>query len=121
MKTVKVDRKKLLETLIQNKQIHEQEFLALYGAWRTEYITLLTRELDKVRGSTPADKLGHIHLEPPTSYANDYETAIQMLQWSEEETITLDRTEFQWYVLDKWHWRDSFECSKVFYTQKQLR
>lgn len=128
MKTVRVKKEKLIETLRENRVKHETEYKTVYGLWRTQYITLLTERITQVRENNPSlnsfkenVELGYINLPMPKSYISDYDTAIQMLEWTQEEEITLDRREFEQYVLDNWGWKSDFETVKCRYSVSELK
>jgi hypothetical protein len=125
MKTVRVKKEKLIETLRENRVKHETEYKTLYGLWRSQYIALLAERMEQVRQNNPSVNsfkdiydLGYISQPMPKSYIADYDTAIQMLEWTQEEDITLDRREFEQYVLDNWGWKNDFETVKCSYNLK---
>lgn len=44
----------------------------------------------------------------PTSHLDEYDEVIAMMEMSVDETISLDSSAFQQYVLDNWTWKKNF-------------
>jgi NOL1/NOP2/fmu family ribosome biogenesis protein len=105
MKTVKINRLKLLVQLKQNRETHIAEFKE---AWEL-YLAEAVAELKSMLKSAKEGKVRHhLGLEVPQSYEASYDRAISMLEWSEDETVELDHNEFESYVRDNWNWKQNF-------------
>ena len=55
-------------------------------------------------------------LPKPRTYAKEYETAIAMLEWTVDDVIELDSSQFQNFVLDDWSWKKQFSDSNTLYS-----
>jgi len=49
-------------------------------------------------------------------YTSSYDTAIQMLEWSKDDTIEMASSEFRKLVEDEWDWTDAFLLSNSAYS-----
>lgn len=111
LQEVTVDKKQLIETVEKNKEIHAHDF---EDTWE-EYIKAFKKALDVVAEHLSKNEVDTSELNKlpkPKSYVDSYEETLELLRWEVNEQITLNRDEFQNYVLDNWHWKANFESSK---------
>lgn len=66
----------------------------------------LAKSLAKLRFQFPA---------APVSHEKEYERAIKMLEFSQDETILIDEELFNAYVLNEWAWTAQFFASNATY------
>lgn len=106
MKSVKIEKSKLLEILKENKTKHLKDYKTASKVFLEDAIAKLQEMLDiaKKDGKVIRD----LGLDQPVSYVDSYDTVIQMLELSVEDIVELSFNEFQQYVEDKWHWKQSF-------------
>jgi hypothetical protein len=57
-----------------------------------------------------------VQLPMPEDHSRDYERVIEMLEWSQDETLELDESEFSTYVLDQWGWQEGFAQTYAMYS-----
>lgn len=114
MDSVKVDRRKLLKILIENRVAHKATVTEAF----TKYRELVIEELDKMIAEAKSGKKirRSIDLVEPMDMTESYDTAIKMLEMSIDQHIELTTMEFQQYVEDRWHWSQQFSCSNSMYT-----
>lgn len=55
-------------------------------------------------------------LDAPRTHENEYEQAIQMLEWEKRPNIELTAGEFRNFVMDEWDWKQKFLVDNQFYT-----
>lgn len=60
-------------------------------------------------------------LTTPEDHTKDYDRAIQMVEWSIEDTIELDTRQFQQLVMDEWEWKERFDTQIAAYKMKVVR
>lgn len=106
MFTVKVNRDKLLDTLQKNREKHVAIFNEARDNYRIVVVSTLRKRASEIEAGEKIDT--YFNLPVPTSYEKDYARAIQMVTWAENDTIELDEEDFQNYVNDEWHWKQSF-------------
>ena len=110
MRTVTIEKARLITKLIENKLKHQRAFdAAMTGYWQALANALRSMQ-DRV--SKRDTSLKHqIELVRPVSHAEEYDSAIEMLQWETRDTIELSTNDFHCYVMDKWDWRDDFDLT----------
>lgn len=118
--TITVNTKELREKLIDNRNAHSDEFLAALEAWKSACLDELRVQRAVIQELSLDDMVagkGHcrVHLERPRSFAEDYDRAIQMLEWHEGDTIVLDQDSFKKYVQNEWDWMRSFKAVSATY------
>ena len=113
--TVNVDRDRLLAVLKENREQHG----AAYERAKTGYIRVTTKQIeDYLTRLTNGELLERAYLpSPPENHTDDYDAAIQMMEWSSDDTIELTQTQFAQYVLDNWGWRDQWLTSNTAYLE----
>ena len=107
--TIKVNKQKLLEVLKSNRE----EFLTIYEAAMEKYRAAAIEKLESMLDAAKnGEKIQHsFQLAVPNNYENDFSEAIAMIEWAIGDEIELDSSDFSCYVLNKWHWIDSFAGS----------
>lgn len=107
MRTVKVNKAKLIETVTENRSHHRSIFLEAQKGYRKQAIELLDASLKRARAGTKF-KMSFM-LPAPIDQTGEYDKALEMLKWSVDETIEIGEQAFRQYVLDDWSW--SQQCS----------
>ncbi len=114
MKSVKVNREKLLEKVVQNRTEHRQIFEKAMVGYRKEAIKQLDEMLaDAVDGKKIQRFLS---LVEPMDQTKEYDRAIAMLEMSVEEEMKITQQQFSELVLDNWAWKGQFTFSTTRYT-----
>ena len=100
----KFSRKRLFDKLVENRKQHSELFQeAKEGYLRAAQEKLLAK-IEELRNGTLSGL--NFNLSPPEDKTDVYDTAIQMLEWSQEDYIELTATEFRNLVMDEWDWKD---------------
>jgi hypothetical protein len=127
MKTIRVEKDKLLETLRTNKEVHAAEYNEASEGYRDklleEYQIFLTRVSNIIKqiGDTTIDlknvqlRFNSPILNVPENHTSDYTTAIEMLEWSIDEYVDLTQNEFEEFVQDRWDWKENFTAANMAY------
>lgn len=113
--TVNVHRDRLLATLKENREKHGAD----YEQARVGYVAVTAKQIKEylVR-LAGGELLERAYLpNPPENHTKDYDFAIQMMEWSTDETIELTQTQFAQYVQDNWGWRDRWMVSNSAYME----
>ena len=115
MKTVTVDKQRLLEILKANKETYLAELVEA----RKEY-TQSTRELlEQALASLTAFKDVTIMQTAPIDQSYEYDRAISMLELSVDDTVTLDQREFDNYVHNKWQFVQHLSALRTTYANNK--
>ena len=116
MKTVKVDRKQLLERVKANCAKHREVFEKALANYREFVIEELESMIDDARSNKPIRTI--VNLQAPVDHTKDYERVIDMLEMSVNEVIELDEEHFAMYVRDEWHWSQTVAHLNTSYANK---
>lgn len=113
--TVNVDKARLLAALKKNRDTHG----IAYEQAKKGYIKVTRVELEEQLQRLVAGKLlDRIWFNnPPDDHTGDYDDAIQMMEWSQDDTIALTQAQFKQYVMDDWGWKDSWITSNTAYIE----
>lgn len=108
MRSVKINKDKLLAAVRENRTTHIEEYAEAIAAYREAMIDELKDRLDHVEGGGEVDH--YIEVMKPSSHEADYDRVIAMLEFSEDDVIELTSTEFAQYVQDEWAWKREFDA-----------
>jgi hypothetical protein len=109
----------ILKALKKNRDEHLSIVKEAQTGYRTELKKLLLSKLTDLEGGKPVDP--NIRMTVPESHVDDYDRAIMMLEMSKDTELTLDQSEFQCYVRDKWQWERNFLMSNSNYSPGATR
>src|SRR4051812_25237278 len=113
--TIKVSKARLLATLRGNRETHG----AAYEKAKAGYIKVTTLQLKEyVEQLANGELLVQRFINPPPEdHTDDYDDAIQMMEWSTDDEIELTQGQFKQYVMDDWGWKDSWVASTSAYIE----
>lgn len=116
MRSVKLDRKELLEIVRKNKDKHIADFAESVEDYKTAALKIASENL-KLAKTGDLKKIASAKDMPsePTSYEDAYNRAIRMLELSVEDIIELQEDVFNQLVLDEWNWKRGFVASASMY------
>lgn len=117
MRTVTVKKARLLETLKANREIHAADFEITWDAFRER----AKQRVDELLGQVHRARRGEhfdlsLGLVPPQDHSEDYDRAIEMVDWEVGDEVVLQEHEFQQYVQDEWGWKAQTALSNQTYT-----
>ena len=116
MRSVKIDKHKLLDIVRENKVKHITEFEEAIIDYKAAALKVANEHLE-LANTGDLDKIAQIKAMPsrPKSYEDSYARAVRMLELSVDEIIELEETIFNQLVLDEWTWKMSFTASNSLY------
>ena len=116
MRSVKIDKKKLLAIVRENKEKHIAEYNESVADFKDLAIRITTKNLEIVN-TGDLDKIAKLKAVPaaPVSHEKEYERAIRMLELSVEKEIEVEEDIFNQLVLDEWAWKHQFVASASLY------
>lgn len=103
MKTVTVDKDKLLEVVKANRAKHREIFLQAQEEFRKRAIDELEQRLADAREGKHFDQ--HLGMVEPVDRTQDYDRIISMLEMSVDDQVDLTQDEYAAYVMDDWSWK----------------
>lgn len=113
MNTITVNKAELLATLENNLSQHEEEYAQALVKYREKLIEELDGKLADAKAGKKVDHM--LRLPIPQSYAESFQTAIEMLQWSVDDEVELDQRDFQRFVQNQWEWAQQYAASNAVY------
>lgn len=117
---IKVEKTKLITALKQNRAKHIADYQEATKNWQKELKAMVDSAhslLDKEDYSLFLDRkhdIFRIDLRP-TSHKKEYDTAIEMLEFSADQEIQLDIQQYNAFVKDEWDWRQHWSASNAKY------
>lgn len=114
MNKIIVDKTKLIDKLKENREWHRAEFEKAYEGYRKAMIATLEKNLEAVKNGNGKVEV-HIGLVRPQDHTDDYDRAIQMLEWEQASTMELTLQEFTQFVQDDWGWKQQFTSTNASY------
>lgn len=126
MNKVTVSRDALLEKLRENRQRHAEIYADALDGYRDQVRDRLRGLLadfgddDSFRALVDNNRLyldEVLDLPVPEDHTDDYDLAIQMLEMSIDDDVTLTSIEFRKFVNDEWEWKHRWEANTAAYSQ----
>ncbi len=105
-RTVKIDKAALIERVKENRDRHDREYQEAVGGYKSRLVFVLTRMLEAAKRKEDVDHT--IDMEVPQDHSGEYEKALSIMEWEQNDTLHLSVTEFERYVLDAWPWKKHF-------------
>jgi hypothetical protein len=103
MKPITVDKKWLLEKMMENRSNHREVFEAALDGYITHGTLLLEQKKQALlAGKNPEI---HISLDRPTDHTRDYDRVIGMVTAHQGDTFELAEQDYAQYVDDDWSWK----------------
>jgi len=116
MRSVKIDKKKLLTIVRENKEKHIAEYNESVEDYKRAAVKLANEHLE-LANTGDLNKIAKIKAMPgaPVSHEKEYDRAIRMLELSVEKEIEVEEDIFNQLVLDEWAWKHQFVASASLY------
>lgn len=117
-RTINIKRSELLEALQKNLELHTEQYkeaCADYEVYVLKSLQNLVKKAKKGVLNRADNEQFRFTPSPPVSHESDYREAIEMLEYSVEDTITIDGESFKAFVKNEWKWSSAFEISSALY------
>jgi hypothetical protein len=116
MRSVNVNRDRLIDAIKINKTRHAEDVTAAREAYRTAMQMALVDALKQLESG----EFDGIHkminaLDKPEDHTRDYERALLMLDMSQDAIIELTEAEFRQFVQDEWGWKGAWTAMNAKY------
>lgn len=116
MNSVKIERKKLLDIVTENRAKHVEQYLEAIEDYKVASLKIAKENLKIAKtGNIESLKLTKTLPTAPVSYEHNYARAIRMLELSAEDIIELEQSIFNQLVLDEWGWKQQFATLAAMY------
>lgn len=114
MKSVRVEKGRLVEALTANRSKHVEEYTAALEGYYKQAEAEVKKLAKRIKDRSEGGHL-YVNLVKPESYEEQYDTALEMLEWSQDESIEVSQQEFRQYIQDEWAWKQSFSTTNSTY------
>lgn len=111
--TVRVNKDVLLDRVKANRDEHRTIFEEALEGWKKKVIEQLEIRYNEALKGKKFDIA--IHLPRPEDHTDQYDTVIELLEFSLDEELELTQAEFANYALDKWQWQAAFLATSSSY------
>jgi len=141
-RTVRVDRKKLIDVLKANREKHIAVFKEAMAGYKVAALAKIeeafsgldkriaeqkSKIVEKISSFSPetASEFSNwlvlveqvsVNLTVPVSYADAYDAAIDMAEFDTRDELELTGAEFQCFCRDVWDWTPEFTMANIRYT-----
>jgi hypothetical protein len=116
MDNITVDKADLIATLRDNRDKHRDLFDKAQVVYREKMIEELDRALAEAKAGRKIRRA--FTLPTPENHTEDFDTAIQMLEWEAEDYVSLSMRDFMRYVQNRWEWERSFAANTESYSSQ---
>lgn len=115
MEQVTMRKEQLLEVLQQNRENHQELFVEAHEMFVRKAIENLESRLNMAK----TGKIDlHVELVEPEDHTDQYDRAIEMLDYEVNDEVTLSQHEFAQLVMDNWGWMPQFSSTYTNLTGK---
>lgn len=113
MQSVSMEKTRLRERVQENRDKHRQVYEKAMKGYTRAAIGFFEEQLAR---AVEGKQFQSAFLEPmPTDHTDDYDAALDMLDMSVDDVITLGEREFKQYVRDEWGWKREFVATSMGY------
>ena len=109
MQEVIVKKTWLITKLSHNRKTHRGQYELAFKGYRRDMIKCLEDNLELVKNGHK-ERI-YLHETVPEDHTDDYDTALEMLEASVDDTINITAEDFVRYVQDDWHWKEQWLAS----------
>ena len=117
MQDIKVNKADLIAKIKANREEHKDLYEKAVTVYRERAITEIDRMAEEARRG---DKIRHAFVLPvPEQHLEDFDRALEMLQWSLDDEVVLQEYEFTQLVQNEWGWARNFAANTTSYSRGQ--
>jgi len=135
LRTVRVPKDKLLSTLKENRESHKKEFEdSLDGYWDAVSMEIaehmqhvqesMARNIERAKTQDEETRTSWsawcVEVRKPIDHTDDYNRAVERLEWEIATEVDLQANEFDCYVLNKWPWLQEHLTSITSFASQHL-
>lgn len=116
MRTVRINREKLLAAIKTNREVHDADYKSAMIAYREAAVERLVKMLQAAKAGEKIER--YLDIPQPEQHLREYDQVIEMLGMSVDASIELTNSEFRQYVLDEWVWSHEFASNTKSYNSR---
>lgn len=115
MSEVRLKKSQVLDALRDNREDHRRRFEEAMEGYKEQAVRTLEKHIEQIKANDPERVT--LNLPLPEDHTDDYDHAISMLEWSQDDEVILNRYEFRTYIEDDWDWKQQWMTTNQLYTQ----
>ena len=116
--SIRANKNEVLEALRKNREEHFKIVVEAREAYYKESLEKLRALVSQFESMPPkSPKALGFNYSPPEDHSRVYDTAIKMLEMEIGDEVTLDSSQVQCLVMDRWDWQDRFLAGTAGYSQ----
>jgi hypothetical protein len=120
LSNISMNRSYLIGRVRGNRDKHDKDYAKAHAAWRQVFALELARlQAQAVEGYRGLARRLRKFLDKnpePKSHGREYDAAIEMLELSVDDTVTVHAHEFRQLVRDEWDWKDDWVVTNAQYS-----
>ena len=106
LRTVRVQKARLVEQLTTNRDRHQRMVQEAIAGYQAQLISVLSQKLEAAKKKQPVDHA--LGLVVPADHSAEYDQALAIMDWEQADTVELSLEDFRRYALDEWCWKAEF-------------
>ncbi|MHA2280269.1 MAG: hypothetical protein ACXAC5_05380 [Promethearchaeota archaeon] len=125
-------KEEVIATLKKNRAEHQEIYDEAVEGYRKKLVEALNETIEMVeekRSELEEKRLPKPHLKEyplsglsvPGSSLKEYDTVLEMLSLTPDETIVLDQDQYNCYMKDNWYWMKDFLVSNSAYSVSAVK
>lgn len=108
-----VSKTSLIETLKKNKTEHTDAYQKAIIKYRDKALEWFTQNIEIVRNGGQIEH--YLRIPVPEEHTEDFDRAIEGLEWHSGDEINLTESQFEQLVRNKWGWHNTFTANTSSY------
>lgn len=101
-----VNKARLAATLGANRTAHAAQYQEAMVKYRARAIAWFNEACDKAVAGGEIER--YLHLPVPEEHTDDFDRAIEALDWHQGDDIELEEHQFEELVRNRWNWHKTF-------------
>ena len=104
----------LIDLIKENMVKHEEIYEKAWIGYQDLVLQTLTKNLKSIKEGKRVSV--YVHEQVPVNHTVDYQRAIEMLNHSVDDYVSLNTEDYSRYVQDNWEWKQQWAATNSKYT-----
>lgn len=120
MDTVKVNKAQLIAKITEERDKHKALYDEAVEVYKERFVAEAQRYAEEAVKRAARGKAFTMFnwLPVPEEHTEDFDRALQMLEWELGDEVVLDESDFRTLVQNQWGWMRNFTASTMSYTHQ---
>lgn len=112
---VKVNKDELIGIVQAHRDTHVKQYKEAKEKWQTKMMAIAAKVVEAGKGLKKFPRALRLLSSEPMSYLRVFDELLKMLEMNTNVLVELSKSDFDQFVLGKWHWAHSFNASNMSY------